>query len=108
MCVCGDECGDTNKGVGGEYGGGWWCLCGVGDTRGSCVCVCTWVVVMMVVVVREGGRVVWCVCVVAVVGGYVGDGAVVVMVCEHGWVCDWLVGCWHDVWVGGCCCDVVV
>ena len=51
----------------------------------------------------------WCgVCVVAVVGGYVGDGAVVVMVCEHGWVCDWLVGCWHDVWVGGCCCDVVV
>ena len=62
----------------------------------------------MVVVVRVGRRVgVWLWCVVAGVGGYGGDGAVVV-VCDHGWVSEWLVGCWYDVWVGGCCCDVVM
>ena len=76
--------------------GGWRCLCGVG-TRGSCVCVC-----VRVCVGRDddgcGGEGwwagVWWWCVVAVVGGYVGDGAVVVMVCEHGWVCEWLMGSW--------------
>ena len=48
------------------------------------------------------------VCVVAVVGGCVGVGVVVVMVCERGWVCECVGGCWYAVWVGGCCCDVVM